>query len=137
MVMDLEPAQARARRFVEERDWVKYHNPKNLAMALAGEVGELIAIFQWRTEQDSERLTNSPDFQHVCEEVADIVIYTLRLADVLGIDLEQVVHNKLSLNEQRYPVQASRDPITKNSVQGLARTVAGRSNKMQDGQADG
>lgn len=135
--MNLRPAQVRARRFVEERDWQKYHNPKNLAMALAGEVGELIEIFQWRTEQESREITKSSDLQLVCEEIADIVIYTLRLADVLEIDLEQVVNAKLSLNEQRYPAQVSRGNTTKHSARGAGHPDAGWNNKVKSGQADG
>jgi dCTP diphosphatase len=115
--MDLQPAQVRARRFVQERDWVRYQTPKNLAQALAGEVGELSEIFQWLTEAESSELDASGR-QLVEEELADILIYVLRLADVLDVDLEKVVDAKLSLNERRYPVETSRGDRTKYSAKG-------------------
>jgi len=115
--MNFEHAQVRARRFVEERDWTRYHTPKNLVQALAGEAGELSEIFQWQTEQESSRL-DARDRQLVQEELADILIYVLRLADVLGIDLEQAVEAKLSLNEARYPVETSRGDRTKHAAKG-------------------
>jgi NTP pyrophosphatase (non-canonical NTP hydrolase) len=110
--MNLDGAQVRARRFVEERDWVRYQTPKNLAQALAGEVGELSEIFQWLTEAESSQL-NAQDRRAVEEELADIAIYVLRLADVLNIDLEQTVDAKLALNEARYPVDTSKGDRTK------------------------
>ncbi len=115
--MNLQPAQVRARRFVEERDWTRYHTPKNLAQALAGEVGELSEIFQWRTEGESSRL-DPHDRRLVEEELADILIYVLRLADVLAVDLEQAVEAKISLNETRYPVETSRGDRTKHAAKG-------------------
>jgi NTP pyrophosphatase (non-canonical NTP hydrolase) len=115
--MDLEPARLRARRFVEDRDWVRFQTPKSLVQALAGEVGELSEVFQWLTEQESSRL-NARDRRHAEEEIADILIYILRLADVLDIDLERVVEAKLSLNETRYPVETSRGRRTKHSAKG-------------------
>ncbi len=115
--MNLQPAQVHARRFVEERDWTRYHTPKNLAQALAGEVGELSEIFQWRTEEESSQL-DAHDRRLVEEELADILIYVLRLADVLAVDLEQAVEAKLALNERRYPVETSRGDRTKHAAKG-------------------
>jgi dCTP diphosphatase len=123
--MDLEPAQLRARRFVEERDWGRYQTPKNLVQALAGEVGELSEIFQWLTDEESSRL-DARDRQHAEEEIADILIYILRLADVLAIDLEYVADAKLSLNERRYPVETSRGRRTKYSSKGEGPHDRGR-----------
>jgi dCTP diphosphatase len=118
--MDLESAQMRARRFVEERDWAKFHTPKNLAMALVSEVGELVEILQWRSEEESKELIYTSDFQKLCEELADVQIYILRLADVLGVDLERAVQEKQLLNERRYPVEESAKQVAKYS-----RTAAG------------
>ena len=123
--MNLEGAQVRARRFVEERDWVRYQTPKNLAQALAGEVGELSEVFQWLTEAESSRL-NARDRRAVEEELADIVIYVLRLADVLNVDLEQTVEAKLSLNEARYPVDTSKGDRTKHTAKGEGLHVRSR-----------
>jgi dCTP diphosphatase len=105
--MNLDNAQRRARRFVEERNWERHHTPKNLAMALAGEVGELMELFQWRTEDEASRIMNTADGAHVEEELADVAIYVLRIADVLGIDLERAVEAKLTTNERQYPISDS------------------------------
>ena len=123
--MNLEGAQLRARRFVEERDWVRYQTPKNLAQALAGEVGELSEVFQWLSEAESSQL-NPQDRQAVEEELADIVIYVLRLADVLSIDLEQTVEAKLALNETRYPVDTSKGDRAKHTTKGEGFHVRSR-----------
>jgi dCTP diphosphatase len=104
---------------------VRYQSPKNLAQALAGEVGELSEVFQWLSEAESSRLTVR-DQQAVQEELADIVIYVLRLADVLSVDLEQVVEAKLSLNEARYPVETSRGDRTKHTAKGEGFHVRSR-----------
>lgn len=112
--MDIKLVQSRLARFAAERDWEKYHSPKNLAMALTGEAGELAEIFQWLTEEESRQLRNSPkDLAHVQEEIADIFIYLARLTDVLGIDLEQGVHDKMEENARKYPVRLSKGNATK------------------------
>lgn len=91
------------RDFAEERDWQKFHTPKNLAMALAGEAGELLAEFQWLTPAESERLILSPEkLAAVAMEVADVQIYLLRLADVLGLDIPTVVREKMDFNRTRF-----------------------------------
>lgn len=91
------------RDFAEERDWEKFHTPKNLAMALAGEAGELVAEFQWLTPSESERSGMSPEqLAAVAMEIADVQIYLLRLADVLGLDVPAVVREKLEINRTRY-----------------------------------
>lgn len=106
--MNLDNAAERARRFVQERDWERFHTPKNLAMALAGEVGELLELFQWRTEEESWRILHTDDGPRLKEELADVAIYVLRIADVLGVDLKRAVEDKLSLNEKRYPILKNR-----------------------------
>lgn len=91
------------RDFAEERDWEKYHTPKNLAMALAGEAGELVAEFQWLTPSEAERSGLSPEqLAAVAMEIADVQIYLLRLADVLGLDVPAVVREKLEINRTRF-----------------------------------
>ena len=81
--MDVRGLQAQLRRFAEERDWGQFHSPKNLAMALGGEAGELLDIFQWVSEEESRNLADD-DLARAREELADILIYLLRIADVLG-----------------------------------------------------
>lgn len=97
----------RLRAFAAERDWEPFHTPKNLAMALAGEAGEVIEHFQWLTPEASAAL---PDAQReaVALELADVLLYLIRLADVLDIDLQQAALRKLAINAARYPVELAR-----------------------------
>ncbi len=91
------------REFARERDWEQFHNPKNLAMALAGEVGELLEIFQWLTPEQAAEAMESARAADVENELADVAIYLLRLADVLDVDLLEVAHAKLERNRVRFP----------------------------------
>ena len=85
--MDINKIKSDLRKFAEERDWEQFHSPKNLAMALSGEVGELSEIFQWLTEDQSDKENISDeDLAKVREEVADILLYIIRLSDKLDID---------------------------------------------------
>ena len=97
------------RVFASERDWEKFHSPKNLAMALSVEASELVEIFQWMSEKETE-LTNIDDsnLERAKEEIADILIYLIRISDQLKIDLERAVKKKLSINEVKYPVASSK-----------------------------
>jgi NTP pyrophosphatase (non-canonical NTP hydrolase) len=92
------------RRFARARDWEKYHAPKNLAMALAGETGERVACFQWLTPDESLHVMQDPGAGAAVEsELADVFQYLVRLADVLKVDLAEAVRKKVSLNESRFP----------------------------------
>jgi dCTP diphosphatase len=103
----LQALQAELRAFSRERDWGQFHTPKNLAMALGGEVGELLEQFQWLTAEESTSL--GPDrAQAVAEELADIFIYLARLCDVLDIDLFQAAADKLAANDAKYPADKAR-----------------------------
>jgi NTP pyrophosphatase (non-canonical NTP hydrolase) len=91
------------RDFADERDWHKFHTPKNLSMALAGEAGELLAEFQWLTPEESLKESLSEEQRTAIElEIADVQIYLLRLVDVLGIDLPAVVREKIQINNNRF-----------------------------------
>ena len=90
--------------FARQRDWVKFHSPKNLAMALAGESGELLEHFQWLTQTQSAQLTEEKKAA-VAFEMADILIYLLRLGERLDIDLLDAAYRKMEINGQRYPVE--------------------------------
>jgi len=103
----LEELSAALRRFAEERDWEQFHSPKNLSMALSVEAAELLEHFQWLTEEESARLPPGR-LAAVGEEMADVFIYLLRLADRLGIDLEREARAKVAKNAARYPVEKSR-----------------------------
>ncbi|MFL6715082.1 MAG: nucleotide pyrophosphohydrolase [Burkholderiaceae bacterium] len=91
-------------QFARERDWEQYHAPRNLLLALVGEVGELAEIFQWKTEAQAAEVMRQPDTaRHVREEMADVMMYLVRLASVLGVDLDAAVREKLVLNARKYP----------------------------------
>ncbi|MFG3705986.1 nucleotide pyrophosphohydrolase [Micromonospora sp. NPDC047670] len=97
---------ARVRAFAEEREWQQFHTPKNLAMALAGEVGELLAEFQWLTSEQSTEIMSDPEAgARVRAKIGDVMIYLTRLADVLGIDLVEAAMTKLDEVATRYPIE--------------------------------
>ncbi|MCP5153313.1 MAG: nucleotide pyrophosphohydrolase [Ectothiorhodospiraceae bacterium] len=101
------------RAFAAARDWEQFHSPKNLAMALAAEVGELVEPFRWLTETESA----APDartLEAVREEMADVLIFLVRLADRLDVDLADAVRAKMARNETRYPVELARGRATKH-----------------------
>ena len=103
---------AKLRKFAKVRDWDQFHSPKNLAMALAAEVGELLEIFQWLTPEASANLP--PDKRrHVQEEIGDIQIYLARLADRLGMDPVMAAEKKLAINRKKYPIEKARGRATK------------------------
>ena len=95
--------------FSAERDWDQYHSPKNLVMALTGEVGELTEVFQWLSEAQSKSAATNPDTATaVREELADVTLYLVRLASVLGVDLNEAVTLKLQKNALKYPTDKAR-----------------------------
>lgn len=93
--------------FARRRDWEMFHSPKNLAMALIAEAAELVEHFQWLTEAQSRDLTGEKRAE-VRLELADILIYLIRTADQLDINLIEAVRDKMSINEQRFPVEEVR-----------------------------
>jgi len=114
--LDIDRVQERLRAFAHERDWEQFHHPKNLAMAVAGEAGELVEIFQWLTELESRNAPNDPHIAKATRaELADILIYTLRLADIMRIDVAQAIDEKIEANAARYPVSSARGTARKHS----------------------
>jgi len=111
---DLAALTARIRRFAAERDWEQFHTPKNLTMALAAEVGELIEQFQWLTDAQSSELTPAQRTA-VSDEIADVFIYLVRLCDVVGVDLHRAALAKIEINEGRYPAERVRGSAKKYS----------------------
>jgi len=95
------------RRFASERDWDQYHSPKNLAAALCVEAAELLEHFQWRTDDESKSLP-ADQLAKVREEMADVLLYLVRLADKLNVDLLKAASNKIVLNAHKYPVDKAR-----------------------------
>jgi NTP pyrophosphatase (non-canonical NTP hydrolase) len=100
---DIQRLAAEIKKFAAARDWEQFHTPKNLSMAVAGEAGELVAEFQWLTVEQSMRSNMSDEkLRDVELEIADVAIYLIRLADVLGVDIAEVVRKKLAINESRF-----------------------------------
>jgi NTP pyrophosphatase (non-canonical NTP hydrolase) len=105
--MDIKALQATLREFAAERDWDRFHSPKNLSMALSVEAAELVENFQWLTEEESR--SPSPAVQsRAGEEIADIQIYLARLADKLGVDIAAAVERKIEANRKKYPPEVVR-----------------------------
>jgi len=104
---ELEDLREQLREFARERDWEQFHSPKNLAMALAVESAELLEVFQWLREDESRRL--SPDaLARADEEIADVLLYLVRLADQLGIDPVAAAKRKMVANARKYPADKAR-----------------------------
>jgi dCTP diphosphatase len=100
---------ALVRQFVEERDWTKYHRPSSLAISAAVEVGELLELFQWRTDEDVEAALKKEEYRvALADEIADVMIYLLRLCDTLGISPSTAVMDKITKNARKYPASESR-----------------------------
>lgn len=103
--MDTHKLQERLADFCSERDWDQFHTPKNLVMALSVECSELVEEFQWLTPDQSTSVMSDPQSAaRVKNEIADIAAYLLRLTDKLNIDIEEVVLEKIKLNEMKYPI---------------------------------
>src|SRR5690606_35232969 len=106
-LVDVSALEGALQDFADARDWNRFHSPKNLAMALTGEVGELVEIFQWLTEAQSAGAARDPETaQAVRDELADVLIYLVRLASVLGVDIDAAVREKLAANAKKYPAGA-------------------------------
>jgi NTP pyrophosphatase (non-canonical NTP hydrolase) len=92
------------KNFIVKRDWVKYHNPKDLAEAICIEAAELLEIFQWATVEEVSSWKNIPSkMTSIKDELADVLIYCLSMSNVLDIDISEIVSEKLSKNEVKYP----------------------------------
>lgn len=101
----MEEAIKRVRKFVEDRDWDQFHTPDNLAKSISIEAGELLECFQWKPE--------NYDHCAVCEELADVMIYCMQMADKLHVDIEEIILDKMGKNEKKYPVEKARGNAAK------------------------
>jgi dCTP diphosphatase len=104
MADSIDDLRLRVNTFVEERDWAQFHSPKNLAMAMIVEAGEVVEHFQWMTEDESRSL-DAQTKEQVGQELSDTLVYLLRIAEVCGIDLIEAANKKIDLNAQKYPVE--------------------------------
>jgi NTP pyrophosphatase (non-canonical NTP hydrolase) len=114
--MNIKKIQKQLSDFADERDWNQFHNPKNLAMALSVEASELVEIFQWLTPEQAEEIMSTNESEHVKEEIADVMIYLIRLADKLNVDLEDAVADKIIKNGEKYPIDTSKGSTTKRTT---------------------
>jgi len=110
----LDTLRQRIRKFAEARAWERYHTPKNLVMALSVEAAELLEPFQWLTPEQSQTLS-AEQHEAVRQEIADVLIYLTRLADLLDIDLLEAAADKLTINARKYPVDKSQGNALKYS----------------------
>ena len=106
-MQDIETVRQRLREFATAREWDQFHSPKNLSMALSVEVSELIECFQWLTEEQSHSLSPK-QLAAVTDEIADVQLYLIRLADKLGVDIDKAVEHKMIKNEAKYPADKVR-----------------------------
>ena len=90
----------RIRKFTEDRDWDQFHSPANLAKSIVIEAAELLECFQWSDEEY--------DLQHIKEELADVMVYSQNLLDKLGLDADEIVNMKMTMNEEKYPVEKAK-----------------------------
>lgn len=95
----------RIRKFTEDRDWDQFHSPANLAKSIVIEAAELLECFQWSDEEY--------DLQHVKEELADVIVYSQNLLDKLGLDSDEIVNMKMTMNEAKYPVEKAKGKADK------------------------
>ena len=104
LVSDIADLTRRMRNFTEARDWARFHDPKSLALALVGEVGELAELLQWLGhEEQAAAVREQPLQSRLAEEMSDVLLYLLRLADVVGVELAEAAAAKLRANEERFP----------------------------------
>jgi NTP pyrophosphatase (non-canonical NTP hydrolase) len=114
--MDIKAVQKQLERFADERDWNQFHSPKNLAVSICIEAAELLELFQWDSEEAMTTMPTSPlEKRRQEDELADVMIYLLRLTDKLGIDLEGAVARKLEINAEKYPVSLAKGNAIKHS----------------------
>ena len=102
-----ERIKLKLREFADQRDWDQFHSPKNLSMALSVEASELVEHFQWLTEKDSSSL-NAKNLSEVADEIADIQLYLIRIADKLGVDIVTTSMAKIEKNAKKYPADKVR-----------------------------
>ena len=103
--MNILEIQKQLEEFANDRNWNQFHNPKNLVMALSVEASELVEIFQWLTPEQSDLIMDSSESEHVKEEMADVLIYLIRLADKLNVNLEDAVVEKIVKNGKKHLIK--------------------------------
>jgi dCTP diphosphatase len=122
--IDVEKINGLVQKFIEERDWDQFHSIKNLSMALSVETSELVEIFQWLKEEDSNMVKDDAILKEkVGDEIADIFIYLMRIAIKSGINIEQSVLTKIKKNSLKYPIEQSKGNSKKYTEHESVRTT--------------
>ena len=98
----MEDLKKKIKEFIQARDWEQYHAPKNLAMAMSVEAAEIVEIYQWK---ENDQALNPEEVEELRQEIGDVLVYMLELADKYGIDIIQAAKDKMVLNEKKYPVE--------------------------------
>ncbi|TFG50332.1 MAG: nucleotide pyrophosphohydrolase [Anaerolineales bacterium] len=106
----MEKLKVQIKEFIHARDWEQYHAPKNLAMALSAEVAEIVEIFQWKKEDQA--LTREEE-ENLRQEIGDVLVYLLELADKFGIDIVKAAKEKMLINEKKYPIEKAKGKANK------------------------
>ena len=114
--VDVDQLKQLLRHFAKQRDWDKFHNPKNLAMALACESGELLEIFRWSTEAEANAAKHDKSMkEQVAHELADVLLNVIRLSDLMDINLTEAIMQKININEKKYPADLVRGSAKKQN----------------------
>ncbi|KAJ8476367.1 hypothetical protein OPV22_020094 [Ensete ventricosum] len=134
----LESLRRKMADFARERDWDQFHSPRNLLLALVGEVGELSEIFQWKGEVPR----GLPDWeeeekQHLGEELSDVLLYLVRLSDICGVDLGKAALKKLELNALKYPVQLCKGGSSRKHTSYSSNAHSRRSSNEEEDPSSG
>lgn len=103
-ILDIGSLKEKISHFAKERDWEKFHTPKNLACALSVEAGELLEEFQWMSDEDQENI-DEEKIKAISEELSDIITYAIRISDILNINLPEAITDKIKKNAKKYPAE--------------------------------
>ncbi len=113
-ILDIKKLKQTIEEFANEREWKQFHNPKNLAMALSVEASELVEIFQWLNFDEASKVAFDPEKKiRVADELSDIIVYAVRMAGILEIDLPKSIESKIAKNRAKYPVELAKGSAKK------------------------
>jgi len=104
---DVKKITEKIKKFRDERDWLQFHDPKNMAVSIILEASELLEHFQWKTKEEVEKYVET-NKEEISDEIADIALYLFELADNLGVDLIKAMEKKMAKNEKKYPVEKAK-----------------------------
>ena len=103
-------------KFMDERDWAQFHNPKDLAIGISTEANELLDIFRFKNEEQISKMMNGKKREHIAQELADTLIFILRFAQMNSFDIATEIYKKMQINAQKYPVEASKGKNSKSEI---------------------